>query len=85
MSSLRVYFLLLQDFSQWKGTYGGLIRLDLHRDESPTDGCCDPTNEKGKPEDCARKKEGRFTKDTSADLDPGGFCLSTWTLTLEGT
>jgi hypothetical protein len=30
-------------------------------------------------------KKGLCTRDTPIDLDPGGFCLSTWTLTLEGT
>jgi hypothetical protein len=77
--------LLLQDFAQWTGTYGGMIRLDLHDVESPTNGCYDPTRGKGKPEDCTKKKEGRFTMDTPVDLDPWGFFLSTWTLTVEGT
>jgi hypothetical protein len=63
----------------------GMIRSDLHGAESPTDGCYDPTGGKEKPEACTKKKEGRCTRDTLIDLDPGGFCLSTWTLTLEST
>jgi hypothetical protein len=34
--------LLLQDFAQWIGTYGGMISSNLHGAESPTDGCCNP-------------------------------------------
>jgi hypothetical protein len=62
-----------------------MIRSDLHGAESQSDGCCDPTRVKGKLEACTRKKEGCCTKDTSIDLDLGGFFLSTWTLTIEGT
>jgi hypothetical protein len=80
-----VYLLLLQDFSWWTGTYGGMIRSDLHGAESPTDGRCDPTRGKEKTEGCTRKKEEHCTKDTPTDLDQGGFFLSTWTLTLEST
>jgi len=83
MSPWGVYLLLLQDFSQWTGIYGGMIRSNLHGDEIPTDGCCDPTRGEEKPEVDTRKKEGCYTRDTPIDLDPGGFFLSTWTLTLE--
>jgi hypothetical protein len=85
MSPWRAYLLLLQDFSLWTGTYGGMIRSDLHGVESPTDGCCDPTRGKEKPEAGTRKKEGRCTRDTLTDLDPWGFFLSSWMLTLEST
>jgi hypothetical protein len=85
MSPWRAYLLLLQDFARWTETYGGMIRSDLHRAESPTDECCDPTRGKEKPEACTRKKEGHCTRNTPADLDLGGFFLSPWTLTLEST
>ena len=83
MSPWRGYLLLLQDFAQWTGTHGGMIRSDLHGAESPTDGCCDLARGKEKPEVSTRKKEGRRTRDTPVDLDPWGFCLFSWTLTLE--
>jgi hypothetical protein len=83
MSPWRACLLLLQDFSQWTGTYRGMIRSDLHEAESPTDGCCDPTKGKEKPEASTKKKDGRCTKDTLANLDPRGVCLSSRTLTLE--
>jgi hypothetical protein len=63
----------LKYFSQWIGIYGGMIRLDIYGVEIPTDGCCDPTREKGNPEACTRKKEGCCTKDTLENLDLGGF------------
>jgi hypothetical protein len=69
--------MLLQDFAQWTGTYGGMIRSDLHGVESPIDGCCDPTKGREKPEAFTKKKEGGCTRDTLADLDPGRFGLST--------
>jgi len=66
MSPWRAYLLLLQEFSRWIGTYGGMIRSDLHGDEIPTNGCCNPTRGEEKPED--------YTRDTLTDLDPwGGF------------
>jgi hypothetical protein len=42
MNPGRAYLLLLHDFARWTGKYGGMISSDLHGDESPIDGCCDP-------------------------------------------
>jgi hypothetical protein len=81
MNPWRAYLLLLQDFARWTGTYGGMISSDLHRDESPQMDVVTPTKGRDTPETCTRKKEGRCTKDTPTDLDLGGCCLSTWTLT----
>ena len=85
MNPWRAYLLFLQDFARWTGTYGGMIMSDLHGAKILTHGCCDPTRGKEKPEACTREKEERFTRDTSIDLDLGGFFLSTWMLTLEST
>jgi hypothetical protein len=52
----RAYLLLLQDFSRWIGTYGGMIWSDLHGDESPTYGFYNPTRRKEKPKAFTRKK-----------------------------
>jgi hypothetical protein len=57
MNPWRGYLLLLQDFAQWTGTYGGMIRLDLHRDEIPTDGCCDHNVERHQRIAPGRKKD----------------------------
>jgi hypothetical protein len=77
-----VHLLLLQDFARWKGTYGGMIRSNLHGAEIPIDGCCDPAREKEKLEASTKNKEGCFTRDTPTELDRRGFFLSTRTLTL---
>jgi hypothetical protein len=52
-----------------------MIRSNLHGAESPTNGCCDPTRGKEKPEASTKKKEGHCIKDTPAELDPGGFAF----------
>ena len=80
MNPWRAY-LLLQGLAQWTGTYGRMISLDLHGVESPQMDIVTPTRDKETPETCTRKKEGCCTRDTLADLDPGGSCLSTWMLT----
>jgi hypothetical protein len=60
MNPWRAYLLLLQDFAQWIGTYGGMISLDLHGAESPQMDVVTPTRGREIPEACTRKKEGRF-------------------------
>ena len=75
--------LLLQEFSRWRGTYGGMIRSDLHGAESTTNERCDTTMGKYKPKVGDRNKEVRCTRDTSTDLEPEGFSLSSSTLNLE--
>jgi hypothetical protein len=83
MSPRRAYFLLLQDHAQWTGTYEEVISSDLHGVESPQMDVVTQAKGREMLETCTRKK-GRFTEDTLADLDPGGFCSSTWTLALGG-
>ena len=75
MDPWRAYLLLLHEFSKWIGTYGGMIRSDLHGAESPTNGCCNPTRGKEKPEACTRKKGDRCIRDTPTDLDLGVFAF----------
>jgi hypothetical protein len=86
MSPWRAYLLLLQDFARWTGTYGEMISSNLHGAESPQMDVVTPARGREMSETCTRKKEGFFTKDTLADLDPdpGGSCSSTWTLALRG-
>jgi hypothetical protein len=75
--------LLLQDFAQWTGTSGGMIRSDLHGAEIPQMDVVTPTRGRETSEACTRKKEGCYLRDTLVDLDPRGSFSSTWTLTLE--
>jgi hypothetical protein len=84
MSFWRTYLLLLQDHARWTGAYGEMISSDLHGVESPQMDVVTPARGREMSETCTRKKEGRFTRDTLADLDPGGSCSSTWTLALGG-
>jgi hypothetical protein len=84
MSPWRAYLLLLQDHARWTGTYGEMISSDLHGAESPQMDVVTPARGREMSETCTRKKEGCFTRDTLADLDPGGSCSSTWTLALGG-
>jgi hypothetical protein len=84
MSPWRAYLLLLQDHARWTGTYGEMISSDLHGAESPQMDVVTPARGREMSETCTREKEGRFTGDTLADLDPGGSCSSTWTLALGG-
>jgi hypothetical protein len=60
MNPWRAYLLLLQEFSRWTGTHGGMISSDLHGDEIPQ--MDDVTQARGKKtsETYTRKKEGRF-------------------------
>jgi hypothetical protein len=85
MSPWRAYFLLLQDFDRWTSTYGEMISSDLHGVESPQMDVVIQARGREMLETCTRKKEGLFTRDTLADLDPGGSFSSTWTSTLGGT
>jgi hypothetical protein len=84
MSPWRAYLLLLQELARWTGTYGEMISSDFHRAKSPQMDVVTPARGREMSETCTRKKEGRFTRDTLADLDPGGPCSSTWTLALGG-
>jgi hypothetical protein len=68
-----VYLLLLQDLARRTGTYGGMISSDLHGAESPQMDAVTPTRGRETPEDCTRKKEGRFLRDTLTGLDLGGL------------
>jgi hypothetical protein len=81
MNPWRAYLLLLQDLAQWIGTHWGMISTDLHGVESPQMDVVTLARGKKMSETCTRKKEGRCTEDTLVDLDPGGSCSSTWTLT----
>jgi hypothetical protein len=78
-----MYWLLLQDFVRWIGTYGGMIISDLHGAKIPQMDVVTPTRGKETPEACTRKKEGCFPQDTLASLDLGGSFISTRMLTLE--
>jgi hypothetical protein len=79
----RAYLLLLQDHAWWTGTYE-MISSDLHGVEIPQMDVVTPARGREMLETCTRKKEGRFTRDTLVDLDPGVSCSSTWTLALGG-
>jgi hypothetical protein len=62
-----------------------MISSDLHGAESPQMDVVTPARGKKTSEICTKKKEGHHLGGTLTDLDPGGSCFSTWTLTLEGT
>ena len=51
--------MLLQDFAQWTGTYGGMISLDLHGAESIQMDDLTPIRGIETLETCTRKKVGR--------------------------
>jgi hypothetical protein len=84
MSPWRAYLLLLQDHARWTGTYGEMISSDLHGTESPQMDVVTLARGREMSETFTGEKEGRFTKDTLADLDPRGSCSSTQTLALGG-
>jgi hypothetical protein len=77
MIPLRVYLLLLQDFSRWIGTYGEMISSYLHGVESPQMDVVTPVRGIEMSKTCNRKKESLFTIDTLEDLDPRGSFSST--------
>ena len=77
MNPWRAYLLLLQDFAQWTGTYGGMISSDLHGAECPQMDVVSPTRGRETLETCNSKKEGCCNEDTPKDLDLGGSFLST--------
>jgi hypothetical protein len=75
MSPWRTYLLLLQNHAQWTGTYGEMISSNLQGDESPYMDVVTPSRSREMSKTCTREKEGRFTRDTLENLDPGGLSL----------
>jgi hypothetical protein len=82
MNPWRAY-LLLQELARWTGTHGGVISSDLHGAESPQMDVVAPARGKKTSEICMGRKKDVALGDTLADLDQGGSCSSTWTLTFE--
>jgi hypothetical protein len=75
MNPWMACLLLLQDFTWWIGTCGGMISSDLHGVESPQMDVVTPTMGKKTSETCTRKKEGQFPWRHSGRPGPRGIFL----------
>jgi hypothetical protein len=68
----------------WTGTHGEMINSDLHGAEEPIRGMMRPHQGEIQDRDGsgAKRRRGRSTKGTSANLDLGGMTLPQWNVGL---